>query len=115
MTHAAQYFELARAEEKAGNGYSALLLYLSSFCDSFNSGNRDYPYGTIAKIRTLQHQLNISDALLLNLVHSYGPLSDAECQNLLSYSIDGNLSGIRTILSCYVAREKHTGENLWNH
>lgn len=42
MNYAAQYFKLAQAEETAGNKCAALLLYLSSFCDSFNSGARDY-------------------------------------------------------------------------
>ena len=44
MNYAAQYFKLAQAEETAGNKCAALLLYLSSFCDSFNSGARDYPH-----------------------------------------------------------------------
>ena len=38
MSNATLYFELARSEEKAGNECAALLFYLSSFCDSFNSG-----------------------------------------------------------------------------
>lgn len=29
-----KYFELARNEERSGNDAAALLLYLSSFCDS---------------------------------------------------------------------------------
>ena len=37
MTNAARYFELAHAEEISGNESAALLFYLSSFCDSFNS------------------------------------------------------------------------------
>lgn len=104
MTNAATYFDLARTEEKSGNDCSALILYLFSFCSSFNSGG-EYPYGTIAKIRTLQKQLDISDDLLTDSVRSYGPLSDAECRNLLLCSIEGNLTGIRAILS------GHTGEN----
>lgn len=99
MTNANQYFKLARAEEATGNECSALLLYLSSFCDSFNSGAKDYPCGAIAKIRCLQNHLAISDLQLMKLVHSYGPLTDAECQKLLSYSIHGCLSGIKTTLS----------------
>lgn len=51
MSNATLYFELARSEEKAGNECAALLFYLSSFCDSFNSGTQDYPYGTVAKDR----------------------------------------------------------------
>ena len=99
MNYAAQYFKLAQAEETAGNKCAALLLYLSSFCDSFNSGARDYPCGTTAKIRSLQSQLGLSDLQLAGLVHSYGPLTDAECQKLLSYSIHGCLSGIKATLS----------------
>lgn len=99
MNYATQYFSLARIEETAGNKCAALLLYLSSFCDSFNSGVKDYPYGATAKIRSLQNQLALSDLQLAGLVHSYGPLTDAECQKLLSYSIHGYLSGIRATLS----------------
>lgn len=101
MTNTSRYFELARNEEQAGNDCAALLLYLSSFCDSFNSGVADYPCGTIAKIRMLQNRLLLSDMQLIGLVHSYGPLSDAECQKLLYYSIYGCLSGIKTVLSEY--------------
>lgn len=99
MNYAAQYFKLAQAEETAGNKCAALLLYLSSFCDSFNSGARDYPCGATVKIRSLQSQLGLSDLRLTGLVHSYGPLTDAECQKLLSYSIHGCLSGIKATLS----------------
>ncbi len=99
MANAAQYFELAHAEETRGNESAALLFYLSSFCDSFNSASRDYPCGTVAKIRNLQNQLSLSDLQLLSLVHSYGPLSDAECQKLLSYSIYGCVTGIKSVLT----------------
>lgn len=99
MSNAARYFELARNEEKSGNAGAALLLYLSSFCDSFNSSATDYPCGTVAKIRILQNQLGLSDIQLLDLVRSYGPLSDAECQKLLTYSIYGCIAGIKAILS----------------
>lgn len=99
MPNAAQYFQLARTEERAGNECAALLLYLSSFCDSFNSSTRDYPYGAVAKIRSLQNRLSLSNLQLMELVHSYGPLTDAECQELLCYSIHGCLSGINTTLS----------------
>lgn len=101
MTNAARYFELARAEETTGNECAALLLYLSSFCDSFNSGASEYPCGTIAKIQNLQSRLSLSDLQLLDLVRSYGPLSDAECRKLLQYSIHGCLAGIKGILSGY--------------
>lgn len=99
MTNATRYFELARSEEKAGSDCSALLLYLSSFCDSFNSGIRYYPTGAIAKIRMLQLKLGLSDTELSDLVHSYGPLTDSECRALLTYSINGCIPGIQSILS----------------
>lgn len=99
MTNSAQYFELGHSEETSGNESAALLFYLSSFCDSFNSASKDYPCGTVAKIRNLQNRLSLSDLQLLSLVHSYGPLSDAECQKLLSYSIYGCVSEIKAILS----------------
>lgn len=99
MNYTTQYFRLARAEETAGNKCAALLLYLSSFCDSFNSNTRGFPYGTTAKIRRLQNQLGLSDLQLAELVCSYGPLTDAECQKLLFYSIHGCLSGIKATLS----------------
>lgn len=101
MTNAALYFELARSEEKAGNECAALLFYLSSFCDSFNSGTQDYPYGTVAKIRMLQNRLSLPDQFLFGLMHSYGPLSDAECQKLLSDSINGDIAGINTTIAGY--------------
>lgn len=94
------YFTLALNEEKAGNEPAALLLYLSSFCDSFNSGDT-HPYGTVAKIRMLQNRLSIPDQMLYDMLHSYGPLSDYECRQLLSYAISGNLSGINTTLATY--------------
>lgn len=72
MHHAAQYFGLARSEEKSGNDAAALLLYLSSFCDSFNSGTRVYPTGATSKIRKLQNRFSLSNFQLLNMVHSYG-------------------------------------------
>lgn len=40
-----KYFELARNEERSGNDAAALLLYLSSFCDSCNHGTRNRSYG----------------------------------------------------------------------
>ena len=99
MSNAALYFELARSEEKNGNDCAALLFYLSSFCDSFNSGTKDYPYGTVAKIRLLQNQLSLPVQLLFGLIHSYGPLSDTECQKLLSDSLSGNIAGMNAILA----------------
>lgn len=99
MTNAALYFELARSEEKAGNECAALLFYISSFCDSFNSGTQDYPYGTVAKIRMLQNRLSLPDQFLFSLMHSYGPLSDTECQKLLSDSISGDIVSMNAILA----------------
>lgn len=89
-----KYFELARNEERSGNDAAALLLYLSSFCDSCNRGTRNTSYGTIAKIRLLQRKLMLTDLQLFGLIRSYGPLSDSECRKLLDYSIRGaGLSG----------------------
>lgn len=89
-----EYFKLARSEEMSGNYAAALLLYLSSFCDSCNNGTRNRSYGTVAKIRNLQNHLMLSDLQLFGLVHSYGPLTDSECRKLLDYSIRGaGLSG----------------------
>ncbi len=99
MTNTALYFELARSEEKAGNECAALLFYLSSFCDSFNSGAPEYPYGTVAKIRMLQNRLSLPDQFLFSLMHSYGPFSDAECRKLLSDSINGDIAGINATLT----------------
>ena len=99
MVNATRYFDLARTEEKSGNICAALLLYISSFCDSFNTNAADYPCGTVAKIRILQNRLCLSDVQLLDLVRSYGPLSDAECQKLLFYSIYGCIAGIKSTLS----------------
>ena len=48
-----KYFELARNEERSGNDTAALLLYLSSFCDSCNPVSYTHLYQTnlIAGIR----------------------------------------------------------------
>ncbi len=102
MINATPYFELARFEEKAGNECSALLFYLSSFCDSFNSSAPDYPYGTVAKIQMLQNRLSLPDQFLFDLMHSYGPLSDAECRELLSASINGDIAAIKHTLTVCV-------------
>ena len=99
MTNSTLYFKLARSEEKAGNECAALLFYLSSFCESFNSSAKDYPYVTVAKIRMLQNRLSLPDQFLFDLMHSYGPLSDAECQELLSASIYGNITSVNAILA----------------
>lgn len=99
MSNSAIYFELAKNQEAAKHQASALLMYLSSFCASFNSGEYQYPYQTTEKIRRLQHKLSLSDAELLDMVHSYGPLTDPECRLLLLCCIYGNLSGINSILS----------------
>lgn len=105
MTNADLYFKLARFEEKAGNDCAALLFYLSSFCDSFNSDTRDYPYGTVAKIRILQNRLSLPDQFLFGLIHSYGPLSDSECRELLSDSINGNIAGIKNTLTGHAGKD----------
>lgn len=99
MANANQYFTLARNEEQNRNRSAALLFYISSFCDSFNSGAAEYPYGTVYKIRRLQLSLGLTDEQLCDCVHSYGPLTDQECRNLLCYSICGCISGIKSVLS----------------
>ena len=94
-----RYFDAALSEERSGNIAAALLLYLSSFCDSFNSCDNDYAVGTTAKIRNLQLDLALSDSELFSMVHSYGPLTDRDCRHLLYFSIYGCLSDIKAILS----------------
>lgn len=98
MNNSGNYFELARREELNDRQVSALLFYLSSFCASFNSENAQYPYQATEKIRRLQLALELPDAELLGMIHSYGPLTDADCRDLLKYSIDGNLSKIQAVL-----------------
>ena len=93
-----KYFQLALNEEMAGCDCVALLFYISSFCDSVNSGDK-YPYGTVAKIRRLQSVLSITDRQLFDMVHSYGSLTDLECKYLLYFSITGYVSGINAILT----------------
>lgn len=99
MTNANTYFSLGRAEEVAGHDTSALLYYLSSFCASYNQNTKSHPCGAVAKIRMLQQSLGLSDAQLIDMVRSYGTLTDIECQHLLYYAIYGFLPGIHTILS----------------
>ena len=98
MCSSRQYFTSAREEELSGNYSSALLFYLSSFCAGFNSLSSQYPFQPTAKIRKLQLILGLTDSQLLSYVHSYGPLSDLDCQMLLQFSIDGNVSGIHSVL-----------------
>lgn len=98
MSKSSVYFQLARNEERQGQSGAALLLYLSSFCEHFNSCLDRYPAGTVEKIRRLQIQIGISDHYLLSLVHSYGFLTDNECRHLLYFSIHGFVSGIDAIL-----------------
>lgn len=105
--HADAYFRLAHTEEKAGNDCTALLLYLSSLCSSFNSGD-SLPYGTTAKIRKLQKQLAVSDRQLADCVRSYGALTDSDCRKLLFYSIDGDLGNIKAILSGHAGETEET-------
>ena len=98
MNNSEKYFELARKEELSGHQASALLFYLSSFCASFNSKDAQYPYRATEKIRRLQLALKLPDVELLGMIRSYGPLTDVNCQDLLKYSIDGNLSEIQAVL-----------------
>lgn len=99
MDNSKTYFNLAREEEKNGHFASALLFYLSSFCESFNFTDSQYPYQATEKIRKLQSHLFLSDSELLEMVRSYGRLTDQECRGLLSSCIDSDLAGIERILS----------------
>lgn len=98
MSNSSAYFQLARNEERQGRHSAALLFYLSSFCEHFNSCFNEYPSGTVEKIRRLQKCAGISDHNLLSMVRSYGPLTDDECRHLLYYSIYNYLSGIDAVL-----------------
>lgn len=91
------YFNLARGEEKAGNAPAALLFYLSSFAAAYNA-SAGHPIGTVAKIRSLQGILGLGDSQLCQMVRSYGPLSDEECQHLLYFALYGHVGGINAIL-----------------
>lgn len=102
MTKPEKYFELARAEEKNGNTGSALLFYLSSFCASCNSSFTFRSYGTIEKISRIKKLLGLTNSDLLDMVHSYGHLSDYECRFLLYCSLRGSLSGINSIFDGHV-------------
>ena len=84
-----KYFILARNEERSGNNAAALLVYISYFCDRCNYGFWHLSYNVVAKIRKLQIQLMLTDPELFELIHSYGPLSDYECKELLNASICG--------------------------
>lgn len=99
MYNQTEYFNLARAEEKAGHTSAALLLYLSSFCAGFNCHPPQYPYQETEKIRRLQLRLGIPDNQLFSMIRSYGSLSDCQCQQLLRYSVDGNISQISAMLA----------------
>ena len=99
MGNSKTYFNLAREEEINGRQASALLFYLSSFCDCFNSTDSQYPYQATEKIRRLQIQLSLTDEELLSMIRSYGPLTDQECRCLFINCVYGNLSGIRCILA----------------
>ena len=99
MNMADLYFAQALSEETTADDLPALLHYLAAFCDSMNSGTPETSYRSVNKIRKLQLRIGISDRVLLDLVHSYGPLNDNECQNALAASINGDLETIHTILA----------------
>lgn len=86
---ATQYFTLARTEEMAGHNAPAILFYLSSFCASLNFNDTQILYRTTAKIQRLQSRMSLSDDLLLDMIHSYGPLSDEICKTSLIEALDG--------------------------
>lgn len=104
MNLCADYYNLAREEEKVGLLEAALIHYLSSLFSGFCSGK--LPYQATEKIRRLQNKLLISDEQLLSCVHSYGHLSDADCRNLLAFSMAGDLAGIKGILSPSAGRQE---------
>lgn len=98
MKNAALYYDNARHEEKSGNYGSALLFYLSSFCEHFNYFFGSYPTGTVAHIRRIQNALGLSDLDILGMIRSYGELSDDLCRELLWHSFSGNVVEIHSIL-----------------
>lgn len=64
MNNQTEYFNLARAAEKAGHAPAALLFYLSSFCAGFHCDPPHYPHQATAKIRKLQQRLGIPESQL---------------------------------------------------
>lgn len=102
MNLSADYFCLAREEEKSGQNEAALLHYLSSLFSALHSGKLSYQ--ATEKIRRLQKKLLLSDEQLLSCVSSYGDFSEADCRKLLYFSIAGNLIEIERTLSVYASR-----------
>lgn len=86
---ATQYFALARTEEMAGRNAPAILFYLSSFCAGLNCNDAQTIYRTAAKIQRLQIRMSLSIDDLIDMVHSYGPLSDEICRQSLIQALDG--------------------------
>lgn len=100
MNFSDNYFLIAREEEKDGQYEAALLHYISSLLSGFSSGR--LPYQSAEKIRRLQKKLQLSDDRLLSCVYCYKQFSVSDCQKLLYFSISGNLSEIKNILSSTV-------------
>lgn len=97
MNLSADYFRIAREEEKSDQPEAALFHYIFSLLSGLCSG--ELPYQATEKIRRLQKRLFLSDEQLLSCVHSYGVFSDSDCRKLLRFSIAGNLIGIKNVLS----------------
>ena len=97
MSFSDDYFRIAKEEEKSNQLEAALLHYISSLLSGFCSG--DLPYQAANKIRRIQKSLLLSDEQLLSCVHSYADFTVSDCQELLRFSIAGNLAGIKNILS----------------
>ena len=91
-----KYFEQARQNEKTDNLSSALLFYLSSFCEDAN--NHLFDAGTVNKIRNLQVALGITDSDLCQMPCSYGSLSTDKCQQLLFFALHNDTEQMHRIL-----------------
>ena len=96
MNLSADYFRIAREEEKSDQPEAALLHYISSLLSGLCSG--ELSYQATEKIRRLQKSLLLSDEQLLLCVHSYADFTVSDCRELLRFSIAGNLAGIKDIL-----------------
>lgn len=97
MNLSADYFHIAREEEKNDQLEAAFIHYISSLLSGLCSG--ELPYQATEKIRRLQNRLLLSDKQLLSCVHSYGAFSATDCRELLRFSIAGDLVRIENILS----------------
>jgi len=90
------YYKLARAQELSGNTAPALLLYLSSFCESLY--HHELSVGTVNKIRRLQLAHGISDFDLCLMVRSYWDIPTKLCQQVLYAALQSDISQMRKLL-----------------